>query len=161
MSDEILFVYTDGSTLKNGKKNSIGGIGVYFGEDDERNVSESYMNKATNQRTELYAVIKALQIVKDTNETRPVMIVSDSKYVVQGITDWINNWKRNGWKSKNKTDVKNKELWVELDELKSSITTKIAFTWVRGHTDREDEHSQGNRMADELAVKGSASVNTE
>ena len=144
MSDEILFIYTDGSTLKNGKKNSVGGIGVYFGEDDERNVSEEYMNKATNQRTELYAVIKALQIVKDTNESRPVMIVSDSKYVVQGITDWINNWKKNGWKTAKKQPVKNKELWIKLDKLSSKHDIK--WKWIKGHSGHPE-----NERADELA----------
>ena len=148
--DDIIYIYTDGSTKNNGKKNSIGGIGVYFGEDDSRNVSEIFVNNPTNQRTELYAVIKALEIVK--NNSKPIMIISDSKYVIKGITEWINTWTQNGWKTKNKKDIKNKEMWIKLLELKNNYKGNLRFTWIRGHTNKDDKYSIGNYHADRLAT---------
>ena len=78
---------------------------------------------------ELLAPIKALKkIPKGSN----VQIFTDSKYVKSGITEWINNWKKNGWKTANKKEVKNKELWTELDSLSNSF--EIKWSWVKAHS---------------------------
>ena len=76
-----------------------------------------------------------------------IIITTDSKYVQNGITNWINNWKLKGWKTANKKPVKNKELWIELDALTS--IHNITWEWVKGHTGHP-----GNEKADELANKG-------
>ena len=90
---------------------------------------------------ELMAVIEALKTVHNPSE---IEITTDSKYVKNGITNWIFNWKKNGWKTASRKTVKNKELWLELDNLiqKHSITWK----WVKGHSGHEE-----NERADRLA----------
>ena len=96
----------------------------------------------TNNRMELKAVIEALKYVN--NETK-LVIFTDSKYVMQGIQEWIKNWKINNWKTSQKKPVKNKELWQELDQLVSNRT--IEWQWVKGHSG-----DFGNEMADKLAT---------
>ena len=98
----------------------------------------------TNNIMELTAVIEALKIIKKESK---IVITTDSKYVQNGITDWINNWKLKGWKTANKKPVKNKELWMNLDEL--TLIHNITWEWVKGHTGHP-----GNERADELANKG-------
>jgi len=85
--------------------------------------------ETTNNRMELTAAIKALE---HFNEPQLITLITDSKYVKDGIESWIVNWKKNGWKTSSKKPVKNKELWVELD---SQITKhNITWKWVKGHT---------------------------
>ena len=98
----------------------------------------------TNNRMELSAVIAALAALK-----RPCTIdlYTDSQYVRQGITAWIHNWKRNGWKTTDKKAVKNADLWQALDALAARHT--IAWHWVKGHAD-----NPGNIRADALANRG-------
>ena len=98
----------------------------------------------TNNQMELTAVIKGLEALK-----RPVSlhIVTDSKYVMQGITSWIDKWKKNNWKNASKKDVKNKDLWIELDKYVAKHNVK--WHWVKGHAGHEK-----NEIADALANKG-------
>ena len=98
----------------------------------------------TNNIMELTAVIEALKIIKKESQ---IVITTDSKYVQNGITDWINKWKLKGWKTANKKPVKNKELWMNLDEL--TLIHNITWEWVKGHTGHP-----GNEKADQLANKG-------
>jgi ribonuclease HI len=93
---------------------------------------------------ELMAVIKALELLK---EQKNITVFTDSTYVQKGISEWIINWKRNGWKSSNKKSVKNKDLWVELDNLNDQMSVK--WQWIKGHAG----HS-GNERADYLANLG-------
>ena len=90
----------------------------------------------TNNRMELRAVISALE---EAERLAPggaaVELVTDSQYVKNGITTWINSWKRNGWKTSDKKPVKNKELWEELDEVNSRVRPR--FSWVKGHAGNE------------------------
>ena len=95
----------------------------------------------TNNIMELTAVIKALKVLK---EPCSVILTTDSNYVKDGITDWINNWKKNGWKTANKKPVKNKEIWMKLDKLSSEHD--IEWRWVKGHSGHPE-----NERADELA----------
>jgi len=91
----------------------------------------------TNNRMELRAVIEALRTVEAEVSAQglPVELVTDSQYVKNGITSWITNWKRNGWKTSDKKPVKNKELWEELDEVASRVRPK--FSWIKGHAGHE------------------------
>ena len=90
---------------------------------------------------ELSAVINAL---KELNRTCNIIITTDSNYVKDGITKWIHNWKKNGWKTANKKPVKNKELWLELDAL--VMEHKVNWKWIKGHSGHPE-----NERADQLA----------
>ena len=98
--------------------------------------------QTTNNKMELTAVINALKTCQ-TLGVKKVTISTDSQYVKNGITAWIFNWKRNGWKTASKDPVKNKELWIELDALRSNF--EINWTWVKGHAGIEF-----NEMCDSL-----------
>ena len=88
-----------------------------------------YKSFTTNNIMELMAVIEALKTVRNPSE---IEITTDSKYVKNGITNWIFNWKKNGWKTASKQPVKNKELWTELDNLTNEFNIK--WSWVKGHS---------------------------
>jgi ribonuclease HI len=88
--------------------------------------------QTTNNRMELTAVIEALRhILSQPGEVASVQINTDSQYVKNGITQWIHNWKRNGWRTASKDPVKNKEYWIALDELSAKV--QIQWQWVKGH----------------------------
>ena len=93
---------------------------------------------------ELTAVIEALSLLKFSSN---IILTTDSNYVKDGITKWIHNWKSKGWKTSNKKPVKNKELWLKLDELASKH--KIDWQWVKGHSGHLE-----NERADLLANQG-------
>lgn len=139
----VLEIWTDGACKGNPGP---GGWGVLmrYGEHSR----ELYGGEplTTNNRMELTAVIEALSAVK-----RPVPIVLhlDSSYVKNGITDWVHNWKRRGWRTGEGKPVKNVELWQALDKLAASHT--IDWRWVKGHAG-----DPGNERADELANLGAA-----
>lgn len=97
----------------------------------------------TNNRMELTAAIEGLKALK---EPCAVNAVTDSEYVLKGITSWVSGWKRNGWKTSAKKAVINQDLWEELDRLVSRHEVK--WTWTRGHADHED-----NNRCDELATR--------
>ena len=99
----------------------------------------------TNNKMELTAAIEALKLALREGFESPV-IYTDSNYVAQGISNWILGWKKNGWKSST-GEVKNKDLWVELDELNQKVGAK--FVWIKAHCGIE-----GNEKADELSNKG-------
>lgn len=111
--------------------------------DDEK---ELYGAEAdtTNNRMELTAVIKSLESLKRPCE---IVVTLDSKYVLDGIQSWIENWKKRGWKTAAKKPVKNEDLWRQLDALKQNH--KITWNWVKGHSGHD-----GNERADQLANKG-------
>lgn len=100
--------------------------------------------ETTNNRMELTAVIKGLQALKRSSKVR---IVSDSKYVLKGITEWLPGWKQRNWKTANKKPVLNQELWQLLDQLAGQH--EIEWQWVKGHSG----HSE-NEIADQLANQG-------
>ena len=131
-----LKIYTDGACKGNPGPGGWGALLDYDGKIKEIN---GYSANTTNNIMELTAVIKSL---KQLN--RPCIITTDSNYVKNGITKWIHNWKKNGWKTANKKPVKNKELWENLDSLTTSHT--INWQWIKGHSG----HPQ-NERADTLA----------
>ena len=133
-------IYTDGACSGNPGKGGWAAVLIY-------NKKEKYLSGAnkftTNNQMELTATIEALKaIVKPSNIT----LYTDSQYVKNGITSWIFNWKKNGWKTANKKPVANKELWIELD--KYIALHSVDWFWVKGHS---GDHY--NEIADELAVK--------
>ncbi len=133
-------IYTDGACSGNPGK---GGWGVLIQENNnEKKLSGSELN-TTNNRMELTAVIKALE---HFDKSREIEVFTDSKYVMQGITEWIKNWKNNHWKTSQKKDVKNKDLWILLDAV--SAKHDIKWSWVKGHAG-----DYGNEIADKLATQ--------
>ena len=131
-------IYTDGACRGNPGHGGWGAILDYQGHIKE---ISGYSAQTTNNIMELTAVIKALEALKTSCI---VVIMTDSKYVKNGITNWIHNWKNNGWKTANKKPVKNKDLWIALDEV--SKNHSIDWQWIKGHSG----HPQ-NERADELA----------
>lgn len=131
-------IFTDGACRGNPGP---GGWGVVLNYQDQRKTLRGYAAETTNNRMELTAVIEALRAL---NRTCDVEINTDSKYVMQGINEWIANWKRNGWKTAARKPVKNSDLWQQLDDEVS--THKIDWKWVKGHSGVE-----GNELADQLA----------
>ena len=125
----MIKVYTDGSCLENPGKGGWAAIIIVDGKKTEIKGSKE---NTTNNQMELLAPINAL---KNIPKGSKVQIFTDSKYVKSGITEWIHNWKRNGWKTADKKDVKNKDLWTELDGLSSAF--KIQWNWVKAHSTDE------------------------
>ena len=137
----MITIYTDGACSGNP---GIGGWGVVIIESNKDIIFLNGGNdNTTNNRMELTAAIEALKYFQ---EKQNITLITDSKYVKDGIQSWIQNWKTNGWKTASKKPVKNKELWIELDEL---ITThNITCQWVKGHAGNIH-----NEKADYLARK--------
>ena len=122
----MIKIYTDGSCLGNPGN---GGWAAIIIDGKKKIQIKGSKKDTTNNQMELLAPIKALKkIPKGSN----VQIFTDSKYVKSGITEWIHNWKKNGWKTANKQPVKNKDLWTELDLLTNEF--KIKWIWVKGHS---------------------------
>ena len=122
----MIKIYTDGSCLGNPGN---GGWAAIIIIDKKKIQIKGSKKNTTNNQMELLAPMKALKkIPKGSN----VQIFTDSKYVKSGITEWIHNWKKNGWKTANKQPVKNKELWTELDNL--TYEFQIEWNWVKGHS---------------------------
>ncbi len=137
MNNRVI-IYTDGACKGNP---GIGGWGAYVKYSRECKKIYGYENCTTNNRMELKAAIMALSIFKiKTN----IILYTDSKYLMDGISKWIVNWKQNNWKTSNKKDVKNLDLWKLIDEL--NCFHYIEWKWVKGHSG-----NTGNEIADELA----------
>ena len=145
-----LYVYTDGSCFGNGYEGAVGGIGVYFGLDDSRNVGQPVSGEPSNQRAELEAILVALSIVQRTEpSTRKVVIHTDSAYSIQCLTTWYKKWKINGWKTSGGKDVLHQDLIIPCLELLENLPN-VSLKKVKGHS--KDE---GNDAADALARQGS------
>jgi ribonuclease HI len=140
MSAEVK-IYTDGACRGNPGPGGWGAVLEYGREAKMLYGSEAL---TTNNRMELTAVIEALSALK-----RPckIELTSDSRYVLQGIQEWLPNWKQKGWRTSARKPVLNSDLWQKLDELASAHD--ITWRWVKGHSG----HAQ-NEMADQLANKG-------
>ncbi len=134
-------IYTDGACKGNPGPGGWGAL-LRHGETSKELCGGEAMT--TNNRMELLAVIRALESLKRPCKVR---LFTDSQYVRQGITAWIHNWKRNGWRTTNRQPVKNSDLWQELDAL--AAQHHIEWHWVKGHAD-----NPGNLRADELANRG-------
>lgn len=138
---KIVEIYTDGACRGNPGP---GGWGVWLKYADAEKFLYGGEQETTNNRMELMAAIQALEILKYPCR---IKLYSDSKYVLQGITKWMANWKKRGWKTAAKKPVKNEDLWRRLDEVMQKHT--INWTWVKGHSG-----NIGNEKADQLANQG-------
>ena len=122
----MIKIYTDGSCLGNPGK---GGWAAIIIKDGKKIHIKGSKKNTTNNQMELLAPIKALNKMSKGNK---IQIFTDSKYVKSGITEWVHNWKKNGWKTANNQPVKNKELWTELDILSRKFDIK--WSWVKAHS---------------------------
>ena len=134
-------IYTDGACSGNPGPGGWGAV-IFDQDNKQKNISGSEKN-TTNNRMELLAAIMSLKKIKSNSE---VIIFTDSTYVKNGITEWMKNWKKNGWKNSSKKPVKNKDLWEKLDKLCEA--NSVSWKWVKGHSTNEF-----NNLADELATK--------
>ncbi len=134
-------IYTDGACRGNPGP---GGWGVVLQYDGHEKHLFGGEESTTNNRMELTAAIQALNALKVACQ---VELYTDSKYVMQGIEEWLAKWKLNQWKTAAKKDVKNKDLWQQLDI--AAQRHKINWSWVKGHSG-----DPGNEMADALANRG-------
>ena len=131
-------IFTDGACKGNP---GIGGWGVLIKYPKISDELKGFQTQTTNNRMELIAVIEGLKSIK---EGKRIEIITDSKYVKNGINEWIFNWKNNGWRTAAKKAVKNKDLWQTLDDLVQQFS--IDWKWVKGHSG-----NPGNERADQLA----------
>ena len=122
----MIKIYTDGSCIGNPGN---GGWAAIIIKDEKKTQIKGSKKNTTNNQMELLAPIKALKKIAKGSK---VQIFTDSKYVKSGITEWIHNWKKNGWKTADKQPVKNKELWEELDLLNNEL--EISWNWVKAHS---------------------------
>lgn len=138
-------IYTDGSSLGNPGPGGWGAVVV----ENEKIVFEfgGFDKDTTNNRMEIKAVIESLKYININYKGQEVAIVADSNYVLLGITSWIHNWQKNGWKTASKKPVLNQELWQELWNLKEESTAKISWQKIKGHAGHVF-----NERADEIAT---------
>lgn len=142
---DAITIYTDGGCHGNPGPGGWGAVVIADG--DARQISGGE-EKTTNNRMELTAAISALSAVRNTERFagRKIDIFTDSQYVKNGISSWINGWKKNGWLTSQKKPVLNKDLWQLLDELNSALAP--SWNWVKGHAGVEF-----NEICDELCQK--------
>lgn len=138
-------IFTDGACKGNPGP---GGWGALLRYNDKEKSIHGGENNTTNNRMELTAAIEALMSLK---EPCSVDLTTDSQYVRKGVTEWIVNWKKNGWKTSAKKPVKNVDLWQKLDEFNQKHD--IRWHWVKGHAGHRE-----NEIADELANLGIESL---
>lgn len=138
MSDQHIDIYTDGACSGNPGP---GGWGAILRWRDRELEIQGGARQTTNNRMEMQAVIEALGRIR---QHRPIHIYTDSRYVMQGITEWMPNWKRRQWRTAANKPVKNADLWMQLDEALSGH--EVHWHWVKGHNGHID-----NERADALA----------
>ncbi|HCB15859.1 MAG TPA: ribonuclease HI [Alteromonas sp.] len=148
MAQQSVHIYTDGSCLGNPGPGGYGAILIYG--KHRKEISEGF-TLTTNNRMELLATIEALKLL-----TKPcqVELTTDSQYVKNGINQWIHNWRRNGWRTKDKKPVKNADLWQALDEVIQQH--EVNWHWVKGHSGHPE-----NERCDDLARSAAESPTKE
>ncbi len=144
-------IFTDGSSRGNPGPGGWGAIVIYGGKSEVVELGGGEKN-TTNNRMELKAAAKALEMVSKVSGSvagaaPSIDIYTDSAYLINGITKWVSGWKRNGWKTKTKDDVLNKDLWLEIDHLANTSSLKIKWHHIGGHVG-----IAGNERCDEIAT---------
>lgn len=145
MSKTVVDIFTDGACKGNP---GVGGWGALLRSHNAERELFGGERDTTNNRMELMGAIAALEALKRHCKVR---LHTDSKYVMQGITEWMDNWKKRGWKTADKKPVKNEDLWRRLDAI--AAAHEIEWIWVKGHAGHE-----GNERADGLANRGVAMI---
>ena len=141
----MIEIYTDGSCLEN--PGNGGWAAIIYDDGDIKKISGNEKN-TTNNRMEFMAPINAL---KSIDPDKKIEIYTDSKYVKLGITEWINNWLKNNWKTSKKENVKNKDLWIELYNLNKSLNIK--WNWIKAHS--------GNPLNEEVDLLAKKAANLD
>lgn len=167
---DIVRVFTDGSCINNGKRNAAAGIGVHWPDHQHEDISLRYRGASllgaggpagtvTNQRSELEAIHVALQMAITTPGYVPqqwqIHVYSDSSYSIKALTEWVYKWEQNDWKTHARRPVKNRDLIQPIFALMGQH--RVVFFHCTAHTDRLDERSRCNAIADRLAVQGAKS----
>ena len=157
MVSTTIEIYTDGSLVKK-DGNIYCGYGIYFPNQEYKSISRPFTHDPiTNNRAELYAILKSLVIVNIINleriknsepEIKVVKIYSDSEYSVKTFNIWLPNWKKNG------KEYKNPDIIGEIDTIIDIAPFKVKFIHIRAHTGKTDIHSISNDIVDKLAKKG-------
>lgn len=154
-NNDYITIYTDGSARGNPGPGGSASI-VVFGKKRVVEIGSKF-DHTTNNKMELKGVIHGLKIaLKEIGDFKAIKVFSDSKYVLQGITTWIHNWKKNNWRTAAKAPVLNQELWQELDGVVSEIKTAgviIEWEYVKGHSE-----NKFNERADVIATTCADSV---
>lgn len=142
---ELIHIWTDGACLGNPGPGGWGALLRWNGHEKELSGGDA---DTTNNRMELMAAIQALETLK-----RPsvVVLTTDSQYVRKGITEWMHNWKKNGWRTASKKPVKNDDLWRRLDT--AVARHQVTWEWVKGHSGHPE-----NERADVLASEAAKAV---
>uniref|UniRef100_A0A3B4AWS2 Ribonuclease H1 n=1 Tax=Periophthalmus magnuspinnatus TaxID=409849 RepID=A0A3B4AWS2_9GOBI len=141
MGDSVV-VYTDGCCSSNGKSSAQAGIGVYWGPPH----SVRLEGRQTNQRAEIQAACRALELAK-ANNIHKLVLYTDSKFTINGVTSWVKSWKLNGWRLKSGGEIVNKEDFIKLDQLNSEL--QVTWLHIPGHAGYH-----GNEEADRLSREG-------
>lgn len=161
-----IVVFTDGSTINNGSKNAKGGVGVFFADNDSRNISKSIVNsngngKVTNNICELIGVILAIEKIVETEPTMSklrIVVMTDSEYIVKSVLKYSINWRKNGYKNKQGKPIKNIVLMKKVIELVEKYNVKLHHCLAH-RTEPKDPYKRkiwyGNKIADLLARQGS------
>ncbi|XP_073905191.1 ribonuclease H1 isoform X2 [Castor canadensis] len=143
---DYVVVYTDGCCSSNGRRRARAGIGVYWGPGHPLNVGIRLPGRQTNQRAEIHAACKAIEQAKTQNISK-LVLYTDSMFTINGITNWVQGWKKNGWRTSTGKEVINKEDFVELEKLTQGMD--IQWMHIPGHSG-----FVGNEEADRLAREG-------
>ena len=141
----MITIYTDGSCLTNPGN---GGWAAIINENNKKKIITGNEKNTTNNRMELLAPINALRGIKPGSK---IKIYTDSQYVKNGITEWINTWLNNKWKTSKKEDVKNKDLWIELYNLNKLLD--IQWIWIKAH--------DGNPLNEEVDLLAKRAANSD
>lgn len=152
-------IFTDGSCM-NRPEGMRCGYGVHFYKLKAKDISKKFThNPLTNQRAELYAIYRGIGTVINRYRFNKLTVYTDSAYSIGCLTLWIDNWKKNDWKTSNKKDVKNRDIIQKIDKYLTlpQYSNKIHFEHIKAHTGKTDYKSMGNAMADKLATDGAMS----
>jgi ribonuclease HI len=156
MSGKTIKIFTDGSFKKLKNTKALCGYGIYFPNGELDNVSRPFIHEPlTNQRAELYAILKSLRnLEKEKINYDEVIIYTDSEYSIKSVTIWYKTWEKNKWKNAKGQAVMNQDIIRPIINILKDNLGKIKFKHVNSHTGKQDFESLSNEMADKLANEG-------
>jgi len=148
-------MYTQMEVIKKTPDGGICGYGIYFPRGELKNVAFPFTKgKLTNNRAELYAIYQAILKIVKVYTFDLINIYTDSEYSQKSLTLWINDWKKNNWKTSTNKPAENQDIIKKIDRYLQKYSGKINIQWVKAHTGNKDVHSINNERADILANKG-------